>query len=125
MNDDSLDERRTRIEQSIDSGEFFLSGLKQKLSLLQAKRDALKSTLNGLESEERNLKVKQNKLQGLLISQDSRQKREIEDAKAQYKSSEELLWASRFEKEEKCKKLALDIESIRKRRGLASRPSLT
>lgn len=123
MNDESLTGRKTQIEESMDSAEFFLSGIRQKIGILQAKRDGLKSTLNSLESEERSLKVKMNKLQGLMISQELRNRQDLEHARAQFKSSEELLWSSRVEKEDKCKKLETDIEAMRKKRGLAARPS--
>lgn len=35
-----------------------------------------------------------------------------------FKASEEHLWASRLEKEEKCKKLQAEIDAIRRKRGL-------
>ena len=109
----------------MDSGEFYLSGLRQKIAQLRAKRDSVKSTLGSLESEEQSLKVKLNKLQGLLLSQDLRNRQDLEAMKAHFKSAEELLWASRLEKEEKCKKLELDIESMKRKRTLAAKPSLS
>ena len=66
---DDLDDKKVLLAESIDSGEFFLSQLRQKVSTLQNKRNTLKSTLNALEAEERSLKVKHSKLNGLSISQ--------------------------------------------------------
>ncbi len=66
---EDLDDRKILLAESIDSGEFFLAQLRQKVSVLQNKRNNLKATLNSLESEERSLKVKHSKLNGLSISQ--------------------------------------------------------
>ncbi len=66
---EDLDDRKILLAESIDSGEFFLSQLRQKLTALQNKRNSLKATLVSLESEERSLKVKHSKLNGLSISQ--------------------------------------------------------
>jgi len=66
---EDLDDKKVLLAESIDSGEFFLGQLRQKISALQNKRNSLKSTLNSLEAEERSLKVKQSKLNGLSISQ--------------------------------------------------------
>lgn len=118
-----LDGRKAIIEEAMDSGEFFLSGLRQRISGLQSRRDGLKSLLNSLESEERVLRVQHNKVQGALLSQDQRHRQEMEVLKSEFKTSEEVLWASRMEKEEKCRKLEIEIDSIRRRRGLENRPS--
>ena len=69
MDSESLDNRRILLEESMDSGEFFLSQLRQRVETLQKKRDSLLSALNGVESEEKTLRIEQNKLQGLLLSQ--------------------------------------------------------
>ena len=66
---EDLDDKKVLLAESIDSGEFFLSQLRQKVAALQSKRNSLKATLNSLESEERTLKVKHSKLNGLSISQ--------------------------------------------------------
>jgi hypothetical protein len=66
---EDLDDKRTLLAESIDSGEFFLSQLRQKITALQARRNTLRASLSTLETEERSLKVKQSKLNGLSISQ--------------------------------------------------------
>ena len=69
MDSESLDNRRILLEESMDSGEFFLSQLRQRVETLQKKRDSLLSALNAVEREEKTLRIEQNKLQGLLLSQ--------------------------------------------------------
>jgi chromosome segregation ATPase len=64
-----LDGRRTLLAESIDSGEFFLSQLRQKIANLEAKRNNLRTSLASIESEEKALKVKHSKLNGLVLSQ--------------------------------------------------------
>jgi hypothetical protein len=126
MNDQSsLEGRRALIEEAMDSGEFFLSSIRNRVDTLQSKRDALRATLNDLHSEERSLKVTENMLKGLKISQDLRHRQEVERIKSEFKMSEELLWASKLEKEEKLKKLEVDVAALRRRKGLAERPSLS
>jgi hypothetical protein len=124
MNDSSLEGRKAMIEEAIDSGEFFLSSLRNRVGNLQTKRDSLRSILGELQAEERSLKVKETKLNGLKISQDLRHRQELESAKADFKSSEELLWASKLEKEDKLKRLESELISLRKRKGLTDHPSL-
>ena len=75
-----LDGRKAIIEEAMDSGEFFLSGLRQRISGLQSRRDGLKSLLNSLESEERVLRVQHNKVQGALLSQDQRHRQIVRAA---------------------------------------------
>lgn len=123
MDESQLDGRKAIFEEAMDSGEFFLSGLRVRISQLQTKRDILKSQLTSLESEERALKVQQNKITGVLLSQEMRNRNELESLKAEFQTSEELLWASRLEKEDKCKKLEIEIESMRRKRGLVHRLS--
>lgn len=64
-----IESKRTLLDESIDSGEFFLGQLRQRIQTLQTKRDTLKSSLAAVESEERTLRIQQNKLEGLLLSQ--------------------------------------------------------
>jgi phage shock protein A len=64
-----LDGKRTLLAESIDSGEFFLSQLRNKISNLEAKRNGLRASLNAIEAEEKSLKVKHSKLNGLILSQ--------------------------------------------------------
>ena len=118
-----LDGRRTLLAESIDSGEFFLSQLRQKISSLEAKRNNLKAALSTIEAEEKALKVKHSKLNGLVLSQDFKLKKELETTKFEFKAAEELIWESRLEKEQKCKKLEMDIENLKRKRGLVSHPS--
>ena len=121
----SVDGRRALIEESRDSAEFFLSGVKTRISQLQSKRDALRSRLNTLESEERSLKVRQNKLKGISISQELRHRQERDVIESSFKASEELMWASKLEKEDKCRRLEVEVESLKRKRGLVNRPSLS
>jgi hypothetical protein len=118
QNDSSLEGRKAMIEETMDSGEFFLSSLRNRVSNLQSKRDALRATLNELTSEERTLKVRQNTLNGLKISQDLRHRQDMEAVKSEFHASEELLWASKMDKEEKLRKLEADVIALRKRKGL-------
>jgi hypothetical protein len=120
MDSNTLEGRKAQIEETMDSGEFFLSGMRTRISNLQTKRDSLKAVLSGLEAEERALKLKQTKLKGLQISQDSRHRQENESTKSEFRHSEELLWASKLDKEEKFRKLELDVETIKKKKGIIS-----
>jgi hypothetical protein len=54
---------------------------------------------------------------------DFKLKKELDSAQSEFKAAEELIWESRLEKEEKCKKLEIDIENLKRKRGLASHPS--
>ncbi len=65
----TLEGRMAQLADSIDSGEFFLSQMRLKIETLTAKRDTMKSASAMLEQEEKNLRIKQSKLNGLLISQ--------------------------------------------------------
>ncbi len=118
QNDSSLEGRKAIIEETIDSGEFFLSNLRNRVSNLQAKRDALRATLSELTAEERSLKVRENTLNGLKISRDMQHRQDMEALKSQYKSVEELLWASTIEKQEKLAKFEADVITLRRRKGL-------
>lgn len=120
MNDTSatLEERKTFIEETMDSAEFFLSNLRNRLSNLQSKRDVLRSTLNELEAEEKSLKVKKNTLSGLKLSQDSRHRQDMEALKSELNSAQELLWASKIDKEEKLRRVEADVIALRKRKGI-------
>ena len=51
-----------------------------------------------------------------------RLKQDLDAARSSYQSAEELLWASRIEKEEKCRKLEQDIENIKRKRQLEGKP---
>lgn len=66
---DTLDGRKAQLADTIDSGEFFLSQMRTKIEAMNTKRDSLKVTLAALEQEEKNFRIKQSKLNGLLISQ--------------------------------------------------------
>lgn len=126
MNDQaSLEGKRALIEETMDSGEFFLSSIRNRVDTLQAKRDSLRAALNELHNEERSLKVTENRLKGLKLSQDLRHRQEVERMKSEFKMSEELLWASKLEREEKLRKLDADLSALRRRKGLAERPSLS
>ena len=118
MDANTLEGRKAQIEETMDSGEFFLSGMRTRISNLQTKRDSLKAVLSGLEAEERALRLKQTKLKGLQISQDLRHRQETESTKSEFRSSEELLWASKLDKEEKLKKLEIDVETLKKKKGI-------
>jgi chromosome segregation ATPase len=123
MDVSQLDGRKAFIEEAIDSGEFFLSSLRERISQLKSRRDGLKSVLTSLESEERLLKIQQNKIQGALLSQDLRHGQEVDSLRSAFESAEELLWASRMEKDDKCKKLEMELEGMRRKRALVQRPS--
>ena len=44
--------------------------------------------------------------------------RELDSVRSEFKAAEELLWESRLEKEEKCKKLESEIEALKRKRGV-------
>lgn len=125
MDANTLEGRKATIEETIDSGEFFLAGIRARVSNLQTKRDSLKSTFSALESEERSLKLRHTKLKGLQISQDLRHRQEREATKAEFRTSEDLLLASKLDKAEKLKRLEVDLASLRKKKGLVNQPSLS
>lgn len=125
---DTLEGRKAQLADSIDSGEFFLSQMRTKVETLTSARDSVKSALAALEQEEKSLRVKQSKLNGLLISQyvllfmcfaftdrDLRVRHELEAARLNFKSAEDLLVASLVEKEQKCQKLENDIRILENR----------
>jgi hypothetical protein len=49
---------------------------------------------------------------------DLKVQRELDTVRNEFKTAEESLWESRLEKEEKCKKLEMEIETIKRKRGL-------
>jgi hypothetical protein len=111
----SIDGKKAELEESMSSGEFFLSQMRSKIDTLTKKRDSLKTSLAAIDGEERSLLVKQSKLNGILISQDMRIKQELDVARSGYRMAEDLLYASQIEKEEKCKKLENDIRNLQQR----------
>lgn len=125
MDANTLEGRKATIEETMDSGEFFLSGIRTRVKNLQIKRDSLKSAFSALEAEERTLKLKHTKLKGLQLSQDLRHRQERDAMRAEVRSSEDLLLASKLDKAEKLKRLEVDLGSLKKRKGLLSHPSLS
>jgi len=53
-----------------------------------------------------------------MLFRDLKLQRELDSVKSEFKAAEELLWESRLEKEEKCKKLEAEIENLKRKRGL-------
>ncbi len=51
-------------------------------------------------------------------SRDLKLQRELDSVRSEFKTAEELLWESRLEKEEKCKKLETEIEALKRKRGV-------
>jgi hypothetical protein len=51
-------------------------------------------------------------------SRDLKLQRELDSVRSEFKTAEELLWESRLEKEEKCKKLEMEIEALKRKRGV-------
>ena len=125
----SLDSKRALLEESIDSGEFFLSQLRQRLQVLQSKHSGVTASLSTVQSEEKALRIQLNKLQGLMISQyvisafkehffsDQRSRQDVENLRNGFRSTEEHLWASRLDKEAKCKRLEGEIEALKRKPG--------
>ncbi len=108
----SLEGRRALVEESLESAETFIKGLDERIQIRAAMRNRKRAELKLVEEERRDLGVKLAKLEGLQLSQESRQRKEIEVVKSNYKLMEDNLQMAVLENERKLKFLQEEVRRL-------------